>query len=269
MGGRGKAGLQSGVPRVRRLPPSEALPGHAALRSLCPGHPEIEARKLFPACSRPVPWDQRPSLLQSPMDLLSSVELRRPDLVSRPRGILDLSYVAVLAAAELPRSFPGIRRSDTPRSTPMSPRQSRHLRPGLDRAEDRFLATVHPLGVPSRRPCRRRRGPSPRARPAPGWTDHRGRDEGPSQGAPSSPVPRKAAGRDVRRRGRHPGNATLQLPRLGRDHDLEHDEPESDLQRLGLDLPGRPVLQFHPPPGPVPVVLRGVQRHEQRARSSA
>ena len=27
----------------------------------------------------------------------------------------------------------------------MSPRQSRAFRPGLDRAEDRFLATVHPL----------------------------------------------------------------------------------------------------------------------------
>ena len=52
MGGRGKAGLQSGVPRECRGIPRSG-PSRGTLRSapLCPGHPEIEVRTLFPACS--------------------------------------------------------------------------------------------------------------------------------------------------------------------------------------------------------------------------
>ena len=113
---------------------------------------------------------------------------------------------------------------------------------------------------PTWAPCRRRGGPPPRTCPAPGRNDRRGRDEVASQGPSPSTVAREAPRRDVRRRGRQPGSVAFQLPRLGRDHDLEHYEPEGDLQHLGLDLPGGTLLQFHPPAGTVPVVLRDVQR---------
>ena len=151
----------------------------------------------------------------------------------------------------------------------MSPRQSRAFRPGLDRAEDRFLATVHPLAS--------HLGAHAVAAAVhhPAHVQHQAgliTAEGMKAHHKAHSLARRTEGRPVVMFGGGGGTQGA-LPSNYHDWGVITIWNTTN-QRVTFSVSAStyqagPVLQFHPPAGPVPVVLRGVRATRTTSPSSA